>query len=664
MCGIAGVLWHSHQELARSEQTVRRMTDAIAHRGPDGEGFFAAASTQARFETHTANGDTLTGQATRHDSRASLGLGHRRLSIIDLAGGAQPMSDAHQRSWIVFNGEIYNYRALRSELESLGCTFRTQSDTESILHAYRIWGQSCVEHLHGMFAFALWDELESTLFLARDRLGIKPLLWANAPDGFLFCSELKGILAARLLEPSVRRDSIKRFLHNLYVPAPEGPLEKVSTLEPGHSLLFKQGKIELKRFWKPSFAPGRKRSDREWLEAFDGALREAVSSHMVSDVPVGAFLSGGLDSSAITALMAKSGQARSRILTTTVGFEEREFDESKDAQTVADHVGSDHSVVMVRNSDIEPALERVLQAFDQPFADSSSLATFLLCGGARERMKVAMAGDGADELLAGYPRHQHYLGLDLLRTAAGPARHGLGQGARFLASKLHGRASRVLDQTGAFLASAPRTADPAFPYAYLRNAFRDGLYTRLTTDEFAENTAEADPYQHLHRVVAESQAPHRMQQLLEMELHSYLPNDILQKVDIASMAFGLEVRVPFLDHRLVELVAQMPFHLKWNGRKTKVALRQSVTDLLPARTFKKRKQGFHVPLAAWFRASGARVFRDVALSTRALERGYFRKSILEQLIAEHSSGLKNHGPQLWTLLQLEYWHLNFVDANA
>ncbi|MDX2054188.1 MAG: asparagine synthase (glutamine-hydrolyzing) [Polyangiaceae bacterium] len=661
MCGIAGILWSGHQELGNSVATVRRMTDALSHRGPDGAGVFARSATGALLEnTGTARPPTSQ-QLSVKSAGQSLALGHRRLSIIDLEGGAQPMSEASGRIWVTFNGEIYNYPELRAQLEAEGCVFRTQSDTESILHAYQRWGHSCVEHLHGMFAFALWDEADQSLFLARDRLGIKPLLFAHTAEGFLFASELKGLLASGLLNAQVRPSGIKRFLHNLYIPAPEGPLEGVGLLEPGHTLLLRNGQERKERYWKLDFSPGIRRSDTDWLADFDRTLRDAVRSHRLADVPLGAFLSGGLDSSAVTALLSAPGQAP--VLTTTVGFDDVAFDESEDAQRVANHLGTDHAVVRVTNPDIEAALERVLSAYDQPFADQSAIATFLLCQGARQRMKVALAGDGADELLAGYPRHRHYLALEALRTISGPLSAAAGKVLVEAGSRLQGRGRRVADQTGAFLGSAPRKPDTTFSYGYLRNAFRGGLFERLATEEFQQETAAVDPWEHLHRIVAQSHAPNRMQGLLEMEIHSYLPNDILHKVDIASMAFGLEVRVPFLDHRLVELAAKMPLHLKWNGRQTKVALRRSVAALLPSSTFKKTKQGFHPPIASWFRTSGRTIVQETLLSQRALERGYFRRHVLEALISDHLSSQHNHGPQLWALLQLEFWHRNFVDTH-
>jgi asparagine synthase (glutamine-hydrolysing) len=515
-----------------------------------------------------------------------------------------------------------------------------------------------------MFGCAIWDERSQSLLLGRDRLGIKPLLWAEASGGLLFASELKALLATGLVQRNVQPSAIYRFLHNLYVPAPETAIAGVHALEPGHQLKWQNGKVSLKRYWSVSYRPAKRRSTALWVEQFRSELAAAVKSHLMSDVPVGAFLSGGLDSSAVAALAVEASGDPGSLLTTTVGFAERHYDESDDAAIVARYLGTQHNVVRITSAEIEQSLEKVLACYDQPFADSSAVPTYLLCQAASRSAKVALAGDGADELMAGYPRHQQYLVLDTLRKAPAPARATLAGAARRVATILARKKSisQPLRQLSTYLGEVDGSSDAMTAYVHLRNVFRGDFLSALLAPDFAAAMFGVDPVAHVHAAALASDARTRLDRLLNVELLTYLPNDILTKVDIASMAFGLEVRVPFLDHRVVELVASMPTALKRNLHTSKVMLRRAIAPNLPRHTLRKRKQGFHMPVGPWFRNQGRALLEDTLLSRRCLERGYFSARTVEQLVRAHVTGRADHASRLWALLQLEVWHRNFVDV--
>lgn len=668
MCGIAGLAWDSLRPASPTFEIVRRMNAAQRHRGPDGEGVLLAGGVAPELAFFSGDGVPLgrSGQGL-DETLVQVGLGHRRLSIVDVEGGGQPMSDPSGRVWVSFNGEIYNHEELRGRLRQRGAEFRTRSDTEAIVHAWLAWGEDFLQELDGMFGIALWDERERTLVLARDRLGIKPLVWARVEGALLFASETKGLLASGLVERRPRASAIHRFLHHLYVPAPEGPFEETWQLEPGRALVWRNGSERERRYWRLAFDPAPARSDRDWVEAFTSHLERAVGSHLMSDVPLGAFLSGGLDSSAIVATMARLRSAGSRVITSTVAFDQPDHDESADARLVAEHVGSTHHEVLVRQAEVEAAFAEIMRQYDQPFADSSAVPTFLLCRATRRHVTVALAGDGADELLAGYPRARQYAVMQLLRRAPAvvrrPLAEALARGAPVLPGRLQRRARNLSAWLGS-LGDVTSPDDPMQAYVHLRNPFRDGWYERLTTPDFASQVRDVDPAAHIAAVARDSHAPDAVTRLLEVELATYLPNDILQKVDIASMAFGLEVRVPFLDHHLVEFVAGMPLHLKLSLRSTKVVLRRAVASRLPRETLRKKKQGFHLPVSEWLRGRGRPILEEILLSSRSLSRGLFDGAALRALVADHVASAADHGARLWALLQLEAWHVNYVDATG
>ncbi|NUP07106.1 MAG: asparagine synthase (glutamine-hydrolyzing) [Polyangiaceae bacterium] len=661
MCSISGVVWTTPHSPEETLELVRSMNRALRHRGPDGEG--AAVVAGGRLTRHHwdgRGGPLFAPVSTASRSATTLGLGMNRLSIRDVEAGHQPMADRSDQVTIVFNGEIYNTEELGAELAGSGVTFRTRSDTEVLLEAYMRWGRACVEKLAGMFAFAIWDERDQSLFIARDRLGIKPLVWARTKEAILFGSELKALLATGLVAKRVRRSAVDQFLFHLYVPAPNAPLEDVHVLEPGHTLLLKNGELRIQRYWSLSFAPGAPKSLDVHAETFKTLFDQAVGSHLLSDVPVGAFLSGGLDSSAVVATMKRLGQGQ--VHTYTVGFDVKQYDESSDAAEAARFIGTEHEEVRVSITDLENDIVRVLSHYDQPFADPSAVPTYVLCRETAKRVKVALAGDGSDEQLAGYPRARHFAMLEAARRSPAAARAAFAWALDRAAPLLGGYRRRVRNLADyANVLRNGGASDPMSAYIHLRHVFRNGWHGRILTPDFAEHVGREDPSFHIHAVADQSSAVDPITRLLEVEVHTYLPNDILMKVDMASGAHGLEVRVPFLDHRLVEAVAAMPLQAKLGLRRTKVVLREALRGSLPPGALRKRKQGFHLPVAQWLRGAGKGMLFDTVLSQRATQRGYFRPEVLRQLADEHVEQRADHSGMLWSLLGLEIWHRTWVD---
>lgn len=668
MCSIAGLVWEAPTQSGpegrnHTLEMVRAMNRALSHRGPDGEGVTVIHDRTQVVHRWTGRGEVAAAPWSRPvESRTTVGLGMNRLAIRDVEHGHQPMLDASGRATIVFNGEIYNTAEIAADLRSAGVTLRTRSDTEVIIEAYMRWGEACVDRLAGMFAFAIWDDRDESLFVARDRLGIKPLVWARGGGALLFGSELKGVLAANVIERRVRVEALNRYLFHYYVPPPEGPLEDLFLLEPGHTLTWREGKIAVRRYWAPSFAPAERQPLSAHVERFRSYFEEAVRSHLVSDVPIGAFLSGGLDSTSIVALMKK--HSPTDVHTFTVGFDVSAYDESKDAQISASFLDTDHHEVQVGLADIEDLIVRVLSHYDQPFADSSAVPTYVLCRETARHVKVALAGDGSDEQLAGYPRVKEYAVFEALRHVP-PVAQALSWVADRAAPVLGARARRARNFADyAEVLKHGGAADPMSGYIHLRNTFRDGWYERIVTPEFAERVRGDDPSFHVHDAARNSKAPDPLSKMLEVEVLTYLPNDILQKVDMASGAHGLEVRVPFLDHRLVEAISAMPLSAKLRPGETKVALRRALGPLLPPNALKRKKKGFHLPLAEWLRERGRPLVSDMLLGKRARERGYFRYDAIERMANEHLERRADHCRMLFVLLQLELWHRTWVDRAA
>lgn len=625
MCGIAGRVNHLSGEPV-SEARIAAMCGLLAHRGPDGQGVFCAGP---------------------------VGLGHRRLAVIDLSpGGAQPMQSPDGTLAVTFNGEIYNYLELRDDLRGRGHAFRSQSDTEVILAAYKEWGDECVSRLAGMFAFALWDGPSRRLLLARDRAGKKPLHYRIDAAGLSFASESKAFLAEPEFSPSPDLGAIAEYLTYQYVPAPRSAFGGVQKLLPGHVAVVERGRVTTRQYWRLSYASQHDPGDEAAVEALDSHLRRAVKRRLLSDVPLGAFLSGGLDSSLVVSYMA---ELLPSVRTFSIGFAEQEYNELPAARLVAERFGTAHVEFVVEPHAVD-LLPRLAWHYGEPFADSSALPTFILSELARRHVTVALNGDGGDESFAGYDR---YSGIQLAQTLSRvplPARRAAA-GAAGLVARL--APTRITRRAQRFLKAA--TASPARQYAGWMMQFDPPLLAELLTPDFAAVAGSAGVGLAQERFES-SDARTIVERAVDHDVRSYLPDDLLVKVDIATMAHGLEGRSPFLDHELMEFAARLPLRYKVRGRRQKFLIRQLAARRLPAPLLGLPKKGFGVPIDHWFAHDLADFGRDLLLGATARARGLFRRDVVERLFAEHASGARQWHLQLWNLVMLELWFRTFVDA--
>lgn len=615
MCGIAGVV---EAEGSPSRELLERMGESIVHRGPD----------DGRIETF--------GRA---------GFSFRRLSIIDVAGGAQPISNETGRIHVMANGEIYNYLDLRRELESLGHRFKTRSDVETIVHGYEQWGDDIPKHLHGMFAFAIWDEDRERLLLARDRLGKKPLVYAESAGRITFGSEFSAVLADRRVSREVDRKAIHDYLTYQYVPAPASGFEAIRKLPPAHTLVFQGGSAKISRYWQPSCTPRLDLSMEDAVAETERRLKEAVRKRLMSEVPLGAFLSGGVDSSLIVALMSEF----TKVKTFSIGFEESGFNELPYARAVAERYATDHREFVVKSNAAE-VLPKLVRHYGEPYADSSALPTYYLAKLTREHVTVALNGDGGDEFFAGYDRYRalHYFELARLLMPLTPVARAL---SRWKA--LPTRARRAFAGAG---------HDPRLAYAHLMSYFLPEQKTRLYSEEMRAQVDHADSYEWMHAFMAESREPLGVRLLQYSDAMTYLPGDILAKVDIATMANSLEGRSPLLDHELVEWALRLPDGLSVNRSEGKLLLKNLARKYLPASVIDRPKMGFGIPIDAWFKGELQPLARDTLLSRPARERGLFKPAEVERLLADHVSGREAHGYRLWALLCLELWFCEVVNG--
>ena len=604
------------------------MNEAIHHRGPDENGYYF---------------------------NDGVGLAMRRLAIIDLKSGQQPIPNADRTAWIVFNGEIYNYRELRKQLEDLGHHFETNSDTEAIVHAYDQYGTDCPKHLRGMFAFAIWDTRTRSLFLARDRVGKKPLLYANINGQLIFGSEF----SALVLHPDVSRDvdyeAIHHYLSFICVPAPLTAYRAIRKLEPGHWLLWQNGEIKTERYWQLDFNKKIRITEEEAGERTVDLLREAVKVRLMSEVPLGAFLSGGIDSSAVVALMAQ--ESSEQVKTFSIGFEEQDFSELHHAKRVAEHVGADHHEFVVRPNAME-ILPTLVEHYGEPFADSSAIPSYYVSRETRRYVTVALNGDGGDECFAGYER---YAAMNIAQTYAnlpGPLRDGV---IANIVKALPSRTSKRNPITKAqrFLAAA--SLPPVDRYLRWTTAFDETAKINLYSDEMRDVTGGWRTAGFIEPWFAKVNGAGIVDASMLADTMTYLPNDLLVKMDIASMSVSLEARSPFLDHHLMEFAASLPENLKLRGLKTKYLLKRMLKRFVPQENLARRKMGFGVPIGYWFRNSMQPMLREALLSERALNRGLFKPDAVRSLVEQHVTHKLDHSHRLWTLLMLELWFQRFID---
>ena len=622
MCGIAGIYdLRGRREI--DSRALRRMTDSLAHRGPDGSGF------------HIEPG---------------VGLGHRRLAIIDLQGGKQPLFNEDDSIAVTYNGEIYNFRVLQKQLESLGHRFRTRCDTEVIVHAWEEWGERCVERFNGMFAFAIWDRNKDCLFLARDRIGIKPLYYGVTRDGFLlFGSELKALLEVPALEREIRSDAVEDYFAFGYIPDPKSILAHAWQLSPGHTLLARRrGKLDQPRqYWNVRFGEHTMLRGSDLHEELAARLSASVQRRMIADVPLGAFLSGGVDSSSVVAFMAQLSSGP--VITTSISFGDPAYNESRYAQMVADRYRTTHHVKQVDPSDFS-LIDELPGLYDEPFADSSALPTYRVCELARRYVTVALSGDGGDEDFIGYRRYRWHAYEERVRkrlpqSIRGPVFGLLGEvypkldwAPKILRAKTTLQAL-ARDSLQGYFHSV--TILPAKARSELfSSAFRKELQGYTALQVFRDH-AENAPVQN------------GMELVQYLDYKTYLPGDILTKVDRASMAHSLEVRVPLLDHEFVGWAATIPPGLKLQGREGKACFKRALEKYVPEDVLYREKMGFGVPISAWFRGPLKEVVRRRLLEGKLAETGIFSESMLRRLVNEHQSSRCEHSAILWALLMFE-----------
>ena len=627
MCGIAGIL---EETRSVDRGALMAMTRTLRHRGPDDEGYHVSAG---------------------HGSGPRVGLGFRRLSIIDLDTGNQPISNEDGSVWIVFNGEIYNFPELRAELEGRGHRFKTNADTEVIVHLYEELGERCLDRLNGMFALALWDERRRTLLLARDRFGKKPLYYTDLGARLIFGSELKALLRHPACPRELDFDALTRYLALEYVPTPHAILTGVRKLPGGHFLRRRDGRSSVEPYWDLPFHADDGRSEEDYAEEFRVRFREAVRRRLISDVPLGAFLSGGIDSSSVVAAMSEVMPSRN-VKTFSIGFGERSFDESGHARKVAHFFGTDHHEETFTADVMLDLLPRVASFLDEPFADASVLPTYLLSRFTRESVTVALGGDGSDELLAGYPTFQADRIAQLYR----------------LPRLLHERVvvplvDRLPVSTANFsldfkakrfvggVSYPPETRHPAWLGSFTPPE-QEALLTR----------APADVYADARRAYAAAPARDRIGRLIYLYAKTYLQDDILVKVDRASMACSLEIRAPFLDVELVDFLGRVPSRLKLRGLRGKYLLKRAMADTLPPGIASRPKKGFGIPVAEWLKGPLREALLDELSPERLARQGLFEPREVERLVQEHLDGRADHRKPLWTLFMFQLWHRHYLEA--
>ncbi len=631
MCGINGIAFSPSSGRHVDESKLVRMRDILHHRGPDDGGIFVDGN---------------------------IGLGHRRLSIVDVAHGAQPMFNGDGTCVIVYNGEVYNHADYRATLESLGYKFQNRSDTETILHLYEEYGRDCVEYLRGMFAFAIWDKTKRELFIARDRFGVKPLYYVHADDGSLFfASEIKSLLEVGAVKPEINFAALPDQLANHGTSGDETLFRGVKRLLPGHTLVWKDGRVDIREFWDLSFEPKHEaRTDAEYIEEWRDLFRQSVELRLMADVPLGMFLSGGIDSSAIAAMM--STMVKEPIKTFSVGFREREANELEYARLVATKFSTDHHEITITPEQFFEALPNLVWHEDEPIGFIASVPLYFVSKLAQQHVKVVLTGEGADETLAGYGRYEKALrllnyGEKYESVTPSFLRDAVRGGVATLPSSL----SRKLNRT--FLSRESDIENLFFDnFGVFPKSMQSGLFTQATK----ERIGDLNPYAQQNKWIDKCDAEDVLDKLLYADTKTYL-HELLMKQDQMSMAASIESRVPFLDHKLVEFTARMPREMKLRGGTTKWILREAMKGILPPEILDRPKMGFPVPVGSWFRGEFKHIVDEYVLGSRAAERGIFDAGFVRKLVAEHNAG-ENHDERIWSLVNFEIWQRQFMDGET
>jgi len=634
MCGIAGIVDLRGQRV--DQAILKKMADTLSHRGPDAEGFYCSPAASRPL---------------------AVGLAHRRLSIIDIATGQQPLANEDGTVWIVFNGEIYNYLAVRNELISKGHRFRTNSDTETIVHAYEEWGEGCVTRLRGMFAFAIWDENRQELFAARDRLGIKPFYYCQNDTTFLFASEIKAIVAHPFVKREIDPLALADYFTLLYIPAPKSIFKSIRKLPAGHTLtLGANGQLRIRQYWDITFTPDYTLTENQWSEKIIEKLTESIKIRLMSEVPLGAFLSGGIDSSAVVALM--SGLMNEPVKTSSIGFNEDKFNELPYAREIAERFHADHHVKTIKANAAE-ILDKLTWYYDEPFADSSALPTYYVCQVAKEKVSVCLSGDGGDENFAGYRRYYYdrlenqvrgIFPLVFRQNVIGPLARIYPKmdwapqvfRAKTLLTNLSLSPAEGFFNTMSWFQGQRDSLFSADMHAAL------GGYSSLTVFEELMKKAPTDPLSAIQYI----------------DMKTYMVEDILTKVDRASMAHSLEVRVPIIDHEFMELVARIPSGLKLHGKVGKYIFKKALETTLPQETLYRKKMGFSIPLSRWLRNELKLVFEETVFGESSLEIGnILNMQTIGNLWDAHQAGSRDFGSELWAILFFAKWHRNICGSN-
>jgi asparagine synthase (glutamine-hydrolysing) len=627
MCGIVGIT-NSGSRRADGE-VLKRMNEAIIHRGPDDDGFYI---------------------------NENVGLAMRRLSIIDLAHGKQPIFNSDKTKVIVFNGEIYNFQKLRAELEKDGHEFQTRSDTEVILHLYEKYGTECVLHLRGMFAFAIWDETDRSLFIARDRVGKKPLLYSHQPNGnLIFGSEFRALLEHPDISREVDHEAIDNYLSFLCIPAPQTAFKQIRKLKPAHWLRWKDGEIKTEKYWSPDFSTKLQISEQEAEEKTLDILREATKLRMISEVPLGAFLSGGVDSSLIVALMAEASDKP--VKTFSIGFEEQDYSELKYARRVAKHIGAEHNEFIVKPDALE-ILPKLVEHYGEPYADSSAIPTFYVACETRKHVTVALNGDGGDESFAGYERYAAMSLAEKYQKFPKLLRKSLIEMPISLIPAPNNFRNRI-QRTKRFVRSA--SLPKSERYFQWMCAFDQESKQEIYTDSFRHELNGQKSVDLLDNWFSTSGNLGIVDAAMTTDIMTYLPNDLLVKVDIASMANSLEARSPLLDHEVIEFAASLPENIKFRVTEPKYLLKKIAAKLVPSEVIYRRKMGFGVPISNWLKGEMQSFLRENLLSSQFEDRGLFRSETVKTLIENHINDEKDNSNKLWTLLMLEMWFQHFID---
>lgn len=633
MCGICGIIDYN-ENTTIDRGTIGRMCANMKHRGPDDEGIYL------------------------NETKPRVGLGHRRLSIIDLSeAGHQPMSNEDGSIWLVLNGEIYNYKELRVELEGKGHRFKSISDSEIVIHLYETYGEDCVSRLRGMFAFAIWDEKKEILLLARDRVGKKPLLYSRIGNKFCFASEFSSLLASGLIDNKINREAIHYYLTYGYIPAPIAIYKNVFKLMPAHTLILNKGEVVLRPYWNLDYLDKMNISEEDAAAETLRLLKEAVGLRLYSDVPLGAFLSGGIDSSTVVALMSQlSGN---KVKTFSIGFEEEDYSELRYARAIAERFDTEHHEFIVKPKALE-ILPLLVERYGEPYADSSCIPTYYVSQQTKRFVTVALNGDGGDEVFAGYERYQAMLAAEIYRKMPKLIRKITGGFAGLLPDSVNSK--DTLRRIKRFFENAelPKVE------RYLRWIGISGEVNigELYSEEFSRELNSADPKKIIEPYLNNPNRLNLLDSLLMTDTNTYLTNDLLVKVDIASMANSLEARSPFLDHKLMEFAAKLPAGYKMRDLTKKYILKKAVKGLIPGENINRRKMGFGVPVGRWLRGELRELLEETLLSESSLKRGYFKPAAIKSMVEQHISQRKDYSFQLWALLMLELWHHKVMDSRV